>query len=320
MKVSRSAQVAVDVDSTWCAWTTASGSVQVLNLMNEGFEEVIDAGWGDAVHAGAGTGRFLIQEGRSLHVWSPETGSEEKGTVDPGALLLEYPRDDGTAIAAATKTSLELFEGAKTLFSQPLQAPPLLLAWQRRRRNVLCLLTDGTTHKVDPRTGRITTFRIASDKELFVSCYDEVLGGIWSVSTDSPDVACFDRLETDPPTRIYRKELNVVPETIRTSHSGEWLIIRSSDTRPTLLFNVNSDRGFDAPGELASRGVPGVFSYDNRLVSVEGDVFETLPVPARADVRSRDGHLPTDAFWTAPPRMHRAALSKRKSVAAEKSR
>lgn len=318
MNRSRPAGVAVDTDSTWCAWTTASGSVQALNLLHDGGDEIVDAGRGNAVHAGSGTGRFLIQEGRTLRAWSPGSGAQEKGTVDPDTLLLEYPSDGGTVIVAATETSLEPIEGPGPRWSHRLQAPPLVLAWQRRRRQILCVLSDGSVHKVDPNTGRATTSRLAVAEELLLACYDEILGGVWSVSANAPRVVHFDRSETDPPTRIYRKELPVAPESIGTSHSGEWLIVRTPRTRPTLLFNVNSDRGFDVPGELASRGAPCVFSYDNRLISVEEDVFETLLVPARADVRSRDGSLDIDAFWSAPPRMHRAARGAKRPATAQR--
>lgn len=314
----RSTGVAVDTDSTWCAWTTESGSVQVLNLLDDALDEIIDAGPGNTVHAGAGTGRFLIQDGRTLRAWSPETGAEEKGTVDLDALLLEYPHDGSTAIVAATETSLDLLSGPGPGWSHRLQAPPLVLAWQRRRHGILCVLSDGSVHKVDPSTGRATTSHLVAEDELLLSCYDEVLGGVWTVSASAPKEARFHRLETDPPKRIYRKELAVAPESIGTSHSGEWLIVQAPGTRPTLLFNVNSDRDFDIPGELASRGAPCVFSYDNRLVSVEEDVIETLLVPARADVRSRDGSLDIDAFWSAPPRMHRAARGTKRSATVRK--
>lgn len=302
-----SAGVAVDTDSTWCAWTTASGRVQALNLWNDGGDEIVDTGRGNTVHAGSGTGRFLVQDGRTLRAWSPGAGTEDKGTVDLGALLLEHPSGGDTAIVAATETSLEPIDGPGPRWFHRLQAPPLVLAWQRRRHGILCVLSDGSVHKVDPNTGQATTSRLAVEGEPLLACYDEILGGVWTVFANAPRVVHFDRLETDPPTRIYRKELPVAPESIGTSHSGEWLIVQAPRTRPTLLFNVNSDRGFDVPGELASRGAPCVFSYDNRLISVEEDVFETLLVPARADVRSRDGSLDIDAFWSAPPRMHRAA-------------
>lgn len=314
----RSARVAVDTDSTWCAWITGSGSTLVLNLLDDDLDEIIDAGPGDAVHAGAGTGRFLIQDGRTLRAWSPRTGTEEKGTVDLDALLLEYPHDGGTAVVAATKTSLDLLSGPGPRWSHRLQAPPLVLAWQRRRHGILCVMSDGSVHKVDPSTGVATASHLVAEEELLLSCYDEVLGGVWTVSASAPKEARFHRLETDPPKRIYRKELGVAPASIGASHSGEWLIVQATGPRPTLLFNVNNDRAFDIPGELASRGASCVFSYDNRLVSVEEDVIETLLVPARADVRSRDGSLDIDAFWSAPPRMHRAARGTKRSSIARK--
>lgn len=315
-----STRVAVDTDSTWCAWATDSGSIQVLELLNDDLGEIIDVGRGEAVHAGHGTGRFLIQRDRNLRAWSPEGKVEEKGTVDPQALLVEYPIEGGTAIAVATQTSLDLFGAPRPLPTQRLQAPPLLLALQQRRRGLLCVLADGTVHKVDPSTGETTTFRLESEDHLILACYDEVLGGVWTVSQSAPTVVCLHRVETDPPVRVYRKNTGVAPNSIRASHSGEWLILGFAQARSTLLFNVNSDRGFDVPGELASRGAPCVFSYDNRLVSVEENVAETFQVPARADVRSRGGSLDIDAFWSAPPKMHRATRETKKPEARKKSR
>ncbi|GAA0977960.1 hypothetical protein GCM10009551_015430 [Nocardiopsis tropica] len=302
------AGIAVDDDSTWCAWTTAGGLVRAMELGADRSGEIVDAGRGTAVHAGSGTGRFLVHDGEDVRSWSPDAGTRSVCSAEPGSLLLEPGGASGheaTLVAAASESELALLSAAGTVSSQRLGAPPLVLAWQHRRRRILCVLADGTVHKLDPRTARTDTSSLSFTGNHRLACYDEVLGGVWSVPEQSPDTAHFHRTEADRPGTLYTLGLGTVPAVIRSSHSGEWLIA-ATPGRPTMLTNVNSGRSFTVPGELAARGAPGVFSFDNRLVSVEGDAFEVLPVPARADVRSRDGSLPIETFWSAPPQMHRA--------------
>lgn len=300
-------RVATDNDSTWCAWITGSATVRAMSLQEGDERDIFDAGNGTAVHGGARTGRFLIQDGETLRAWEPEIGSRDVGTITPGALLLEPVGHVGTFATATARDGLVLFTGDETLLSLELGAPPLLLEWQQRRRKILCVLADGTVHRIDTVTRRSETSFLSTAGDYRLACYDEILGGVWTVPESEPGIALFHRTETDPHVRIYRMDIGLKAEAVRSSHSGEWFIARAPEQGPTRLTNVNSGRTFTVPGELAERGVPCVFSFDNQLVSVEEDTFETLPVPARADVRSRDGSLAIDTFWSAPPRMHRAS-------------
>ncbi|MFE1165823.1 hypothetical protein [Nocardiopsis sp. NPDC058789] len=309
----RRAEVAADDDGTWCAWTSESGPVRALGLWGPRSGRITELGPGTSVYAGAGTGRFLLQDGATVRSWSPAQGLRDEGTAEPGALLLDAPAPGtgGGRLVVASTEELVLLAGAADPVSRRLSAPPLLLAWQHRRRAVLCVLSDGTVLRTDPVTGTTETANLPGAETYRLACYEEVLGGVWAVPAASPGTARFHRTETDPSDPVYRRELGVEADAIRASHSGEWLIARTPGRGPTRLVNVNSGRGFDVPGELAARGVPCVFSFDNRLISVEGDTFESLPVPARADIRSRDGSLEIDTFWSAPPQMHRAARPQR---------
>ncbi|MBQ1080564.1 hypothetical protein [Nocardiopsis sp. B62] len=314
MTGTRGAEVAVDDDGTWCAWTTETGRVRALGLWGSDSGRIIDLGPGTAVYAGAGTGRFLLRDGGSVRSWSPAEGSRDAGTAPPGALLLEA-RVPGTGggdrVVAASSEELVLRAGDGTAVSHRLCAPPLVLAWQHRRRAVLCLLSDGTVLRADPVTGSVEASVLPGGEDLRLACYEEVLGGVWVVPADASGTVRFHRTEADPSEAVYRLDLGAAVESLRASHSGEWLIARNPGRDPTRLVNVNSGRSFDVPGELAARGAPCVFSFDNQLISVEADTFESLPVPARADIRSRDGSLDIDTFWSAPPQMHRASRPQR---------
>ncbi|PWV57398.1 MULTISPECIES: hypothetical protein [Nocardiopsis] len=313
MTGTRGAEVAVDDDGTWCAWTTGSGQVRALGLWGPDSGRIIDLGPGTAVYAGAGTGRFLLRDGGSVRSWSPAAGSRDEGTAPAGALLLEarVPGAGGGRVVAASSEELVLHAGDGTAVSRRLCAPPLVLAWQHRRRTVLCLLSDGTVLRADPVTGSVETSALPGGEDHRLACYEEVLGGVWVVPAHEPGTVRFHRTEADPSAAVYRLDLGAAVDSLRASHSGEWLIARNPGRAPTRLVNVNSGRSFEVPGELAARGAPCVFSFDNQLISVEGDAFESLPVPARADIRSRDGSLDIDTFWSAPPQMHRASRPQR---------
>ncbi|MEU3017598.1 hypothetical protein ABZ635_09430 [Nocardiopsis sp. NPDC007018] len=314
MSAGHRAEVAVDDDGTWCAWTDTTGRVRAMALRGPESGRIVGLGPGASVRAGAGTGRFLLQDGDRVRSWSPAAGAREEARAAPGALLLETRGagpDGRTRLVTATSEELVLPSATGAPTVRPLDAPALLLAWQHRRRAVLCVLSDGTVLRADPATGEVTASALSGGGHHRLACYEEVLGGVWAVLEDAPRTLRFHRTETDPPEAVYRLDLEEPPEEVRASHSGEWLIARNPGRRPTRLVNVNSGRAFDVPGELAARGAPCVFSFDNRLISVEGDAVESLPVPARADIRSRDGSLDIDTFWEAPPQMHRASRPQR---------
>ena len=303
-----SGRLAVDGDAAWCAWTSDDGRVRALDLAGGPRGALTELGPGGRVYPAAGSGAFLVVDSGS--VFRSTRGGDRTYLYDAAddSLHLEAaPTGTGASVAAtADSRSLVVGRGGSET-TVATGSRPLVLAWARRRKRFLCLTADAVLTRLDPVTGETDAVRLDTGGEPVAACYDEVLGGVWTVSSAAPDEARLHRVEPRVPRLTYRIRLGTRVSDLSTSHSGEWLIARDSTAGSTFLVNVNSARAFRAPGRLTGSGAPCAFSYDNRLVAVEADSYEIVEVPARADIRSRDGSLEIATFWNSEPRMHRAS-------------
>ncbi len=312
---SGTALLAVDVDALWFAWTAADGVVRKARFDTADTDiERVPGVRADGVLPTLDPACFLLLDGRTARWWSavrgllgPELTLPEgcSGVLDLGSR--GTAERSGPHVLAAIDHRIVAHRGGGWEEIGELDAEPLVLAWQARRRRAVVVTASGAVHQYDPVSDDVQTVPAPVPGTYRDAVYDEVLGGVWLLVADAPDTARFTRVEPWPPRAVYEVALPGEAEGLGVSCSGEWLVVRTGGEPATWIYNINGARSFLAPRRMAEDGWPGAFTYDNHLVAVNGDEVEVVEIPARADVRAPGGGaLDIDVYWEARPVMHKA--------------
>lgn len=306
--------LAVDVDALWFVWTAADGRLRKARFDTEETDIEREPGvWADGVLPTLSPACFLLFEGRIARWWSaadgllgPELTFPEgfSGALDLGSRDV---RRSGPHVLAANDRRLLVHRDGRWDDVAELDSEPLTLAWQARRRRALVITASGAVHQYDPGSGNVQVAPAPVPGTYSDAVYDEVLGGVWLLSAESPDTARFTRVEPWPPRPVYEVRLPAEAVGLDVSCSGEWLVVRTQGKPANWLYNINGARAFVAPRRMAEDAWPGAFTFANHLVAVNGDEVEIVEIPARADVRAPGGGaLDIDVYWEAKPLMHKA--------------